>query len=117
MFVGTSQRHHTSCSSYFCSDQLGEKYVKLYVTVQLTQNQFDALVSFTFNIGGGGALKSSSLLKKINAGETSAAVIEAKFGLWNKGTVKGKLVELKGLTIRREQEANIYNYDKYDSTH
>lgn len=93
-----------------------EKYIKLYVTVQLTQNQFDGLVGFTYNVGGG-ALKSSSLLKKINAGETSAAVIETKFKLWNKGTVNGERVELKGLTTRRGQEANIYNYENYDSTH
>lgn len=92
-----------------------EKFIKDNVTVKLTQNQFDALSAFTFNVGGG-SLKSSTLLKKVNADDTDAA-IRTQFKAWNKGTVKGKKVELKGLTKRRGQEADIYIKNVYDSTH
>ena len=40
--------------------------VKRYVSVPLSQEQFDALVSFVFNIGGGANFQNSTLLKKLN---------------------------------------------------
>lgn len=66
-----------------------------------TQAQFDALVSFTYNLGEGN-LKTSTLLKKHNAGDYAGAANE--FLKWNKndGAV------MKGLTRRREAEKALY---------
>lgn len=73
-----------------------------YVTVVLNQNQFDALVSFTYNVGKS-AFAKSTLLKKVNAGPCDPA-IRAEFMRWNKA--KGKV--LAGLTKRRKLEADLY---------
>jgi len=78
-----------------------EKAVTDAVKVPLNQNEFDALVSFAFNIGGG-ALKLSTLVKRLNAGDRKAAADQ--FLVWNKITVNGKKQVLNGLTIRREAE-------------
>ena len=48
-----------------------EYFVNKFVTVPLTQNEFDALVSFTFNVGGANFQK-STLLKVLNAGKKEA---------------------------------------------
>ena len=75
----------------------------------VTQNQFDALVSLCFNIGTGGFDK-SSVLALANAGSTSAVAIRQAFGLWNKVTdpqTKVKRVSA-GLTARRAREAALY---------
>ena len=66
-----------------------------------TQGQFDALVSFSFNVGIGN-LKSSTLLKLHKAGNYSAAATQ--FARWNKAA--GKI--MKGLTLRRAAEAALY---------
>lgn len=66
-----------------------------------TQGQFDGLVSFAFNLGLG-ALKSSTLLRKHNAGDYEGAA--AEFGRWNKAG--GKV--LNGLVRRRADEAALY---------
>ena len=68
----------------------------------LTQNQFDALVSFTFNLGIG-AFESSTLLKYINLHKFDWASKE--FLRWNKS--KGK--ELEGLTKRRKSESLLFS--------
>ncbi len=67
------------------------------VQFQLTQNQFDALVSLTFNIGIG-AFSTSTLLHKLNAGDIPGASLE--FVKWD----KQKGVVLDGLLSRREAE-------------
>ena len=72
------------------------------VTVTLSQNQFDALVSFAYNVGLGN-LKSSTLLKLLNAGKYSDAALE--FLKWDKA--KGKA--LPGLTKRRKAEMDLFN--------
>lgn len=66
-----------------------------------TQEQFDAMTSFTYNLGCGN-FKSSTLLKKHNAGDHEQAVKE--FLRWNKAN--GKV--LAGLTRRREAESEMY---------
>jgi lysozyme len=71
------------------------------VTVQLNQNQFDALVSFIYNIGAG-AFKSSTLLRLLNAGDYVGA--SNQFGRWNKQAGK----ELLGLTRRRNAEKELF---------
>lgn len=71
------------------------------VTVALSQNQFDALVSLTYNIGQT-AFKNSTLLKKLNTSDYVGAADQ--FHVWNKGG--GKI--LKGLVRRREVERNLF---------
>lgn len=79
-----------------------EQAVNMYVTSQINQNQFDALVSFTFNLGPGN-LKSSTLLKRVNANPADPD-IERQFKRW----IYCKGVVLKGLVKRREREAAMY---------
>ena len=71
------------------------------VTMPLSQHQFDALVSWTFNIGGAN-LKASTMLKKLNAGEYEE--VPAQMKRWNKAG--GKV--LQGLIRRREAEALLF---------
>ena len=78
-----------------------ENAVNEYVTYSINQNQFDALVSFAYNCGNG-ALKTSTLLKKLNAGDVHGAANE--FLRWNKAN--GKV--LNGLTRRREAERKLF---------
>lgn len=78
-----------------------EAAVSSAVKVPLNQNEFDALVSFTFNVGAG-AFKGSTLLKRLNAGDRKAAADQ--FLVWNKITINGKKQELDGLTKRRKSE-------------
>ena len=79
-----------------------ENAVNKYVTyTKLNQNQYDALVSFTYNCGAG-ALQKSDLLKKLNKGDVLGAADE--FLRWNKGG--GKV--LSGLVRRREAEKKLF---------
>lgn len=70
-----------------------------------SQSQFDALVSFAYNLGVS-TLASSTLLKKHIAGDYVAA--QAEFSRWNKAKVEGKMTVLNGLTKRRNHEAALY---------
>ncbi len=79
-----------------------ERAVEQYVTSSINQNQFDALVSFTFNLGPGN-LKSSTLLKRVNA-DPNDPDIALQFQRW----VYCNGVVLKGLVKRREREAAMY---------
>lgn len=79
-----------------------EKYVDSYCIDTITQNQFDALVSFCYNVGPAN-LKASTLLKKVNANPNDP-IIRAEFLKWNKGG--GRV--LQGLVRRREAESNLY---------
>ncbi len=78
-----------------------EQCVNRSTNVILTQNQFDALVSFVFNVGCK-AFQGSTLLRKLNAGDIDGAANE--FQRWNKGG--GKV--LKGLVIRRKSEEETF---------
>ncbi|UYF57267.1 lysozyme [Citrobacter amalonaticus] len=78
-----------------------ENDVLKLVRVKLTQGQFDALVSFAYNVGSR-ALSTSTLLKKLNAGDIKGAADE--FLRWNKAG--GKV--LNGLTRRREAERALF---------
>ena len=74
----------------------------------LTQNQFDALVSFAYNVGVG-ALESSTLLKKVIK-NPSDPTIRDEFMKWNKVTdpKTKKKIPILGLTKRRQKEADLY---------
>lgn len=78
-----------------------EKDVSKLVKVKLAQGQFDALVSFAYNLGAR-ALSTSTLLKRLNAGDYRGAADE--FLRWNKAG--GKV--LAGLTRRREAERALF---------
>jgi lysozyme len=78
-----------------------EKYVDEWVKVPLTQNQYDALVSFVYNVGPGN-FKSSTLLRKLNAKDYAGAA--AEFSRWNKSG--GKYVQ--GLANRRQAEMQMF---------
>lgn len=81
-----------------------EDAVNQNVTVELTQNQFDALVCFVYNVGAAN-FKKSTLLKKINANKLIEASEE--FLKWNKAGGK----TLAGLTRRREAEKKLFLMD------
>lgn len=94
-----------------------ETQVKRLVQVPLTQNQFDALVLFTYNIGGGG-LESSTLLKKLNNEDYDGAA--KAFMLWDKITdVKTqKKVFSQGLHDRRKREMKLFlQQEEFDVNH
>ena len=71
------------------------------VKVPLNGNQYGALVSWTYNVGAS-AMRGSTLIKKLNAG--NYADVPAELAKWNKA--KGKV--LKGLTRRRDAEAALF---------
>lgn len=78
-----------------------EKAVRDNVTVSLTQNQYDALVSFVYNIGPE-AFRKSTLLKKLNEGDYTGASQE--FGRWIHAG--GKVS--RGLQNRRTKEMEMF---------
>lgn len=78
-----------------------EAGVARLVTVDLNQNEFDALVSLTYNIGLG-AFGKSTVLRKLNAGDRAGAA--DAFHAWRKGG--GRV--LPGLVSRRQREAALF---------
>lgn len=78
-----------------------EKAVKKLITFQINQCQFDALVSFTYNVGSGN-LQASTLRRKLNRGDTDGAADE--FPKWRKAG--GRI--LKGLVRRRAEERDLF---------
>lgn len=91
------------------AEQLFENIINIFasdvrklINTTLTDNQFSALVSFAYNVGIGN-LSKSTLLKKINENPKDITIRD-EFVRWNKGG--GKV--LRGLTIRRKYESDIY---------
>ena len=82
-----------------------EHYVNSLVTVPMNQCQFDALVSWVYNLGPAN-LKSSTLLKTLNLGNYNG--VPEQIMRWNKATVDGERKVLAGLTRRREAEALMF---------
>ncbi|MNJ21237.1 Lysozyme RrrD [compost metagenome] len=78
-----------------------EPEVERLVKVSLTGNQWDALVSFTYNLGAAN-LESSTLLRLLNGGDYAGAA--EQFPRWNKAG--GKV--LPGLVRRREAERVLF---------
>jgi len=77
------------------------KTVKRYVKSTVTQGEFDAMVSFVYNLGSGN-FSTSTLLKKFNSGDHFGASME--FLKWDKAGGK----QLAGLTKRRKEEQDIF---------
>lgn len=73
--------------------------------VRLMQNQFDALTSFTYNLGIS-SLRRSTLIKRVNAGRHDE--VPKRFLDWNKARINGILQPVRGLTLRRLDEADMY---------
>lgn len=80
---------------------LAEQAVLRLIKVPLTNGQFDALVSFTFNLGSG-ALQRSTLRRKVNREEHEDVPEQFMRWVWAGGR------KLRGLVRRREAEAIIY---------
>lgn len=89
-----------SLLAYIANKDFGS-FINNLVKIELNQNQFDALVSFCYNLGIGN-FKSSTLLKKINQGDFKGASEE--FIKWNKAGGK----TLDGLTRRRQKEKELF---------
>ena len=83
-------------------ESIREPAINSLVKVQLTDNEFSALLSFTYNLGVA-ALARSTLLKLLNANRPRA-LVAAEFSKWNKADG----VELAGLTRRRAAEAALF---------
>jgi lysozyme len=78
-----------------------ETAVMKSVTVEMNQNEFDAMVSLAYNIGSG-AFNRSTVLKRLNKGDRAGAA--QAFEFWNKGG--GRV--LRGLVSRRKREAALF---------
>lgn len=84
--------------------QATEKQVLLAVHVALSQPQFDALVSFTFNVGGT-AFARSKLVQKLNAGDYAGVPEQLRRWVYAAGKPQ------EGLRKRREEEVRLWNGD------
>jgi lysozyme len=83
------------------ADKFGKRVSEM-VKKPLTQNQFNALVSFAYNVGTG-AFSTSTLLKKVNANPNDLT-IKNEFARWTRAN--GKIVN--GLVNRRKKESDVY---------
>ena len=81
--------------------EVAEMAVLRLIDVPLSDGQFDALVSFTFNLGAG-ALQRSTLRRRVNRGEHAMVPAEFRRWVWAGGR------KLKGLIRRREAEAALF---------
>lgn len=81
---------------------IAERAVLRLIYVPLTDGQFDALVSFTFNLGAG-ALQRSTLRRQVNRGEHESVPAELMKWVWAAGK------RLPGLVRRRRAEASAYS--------
>lgn len=84
---------------------IAESTVDTYVDVELNQNQFDALVSFVFNLGEN-AFRRSTLLALLNQGQYDH--VPTQLRRWNKVKVDGELKVSQGLINRREKEIALW---------
>jgi lysozyme len=83
---------------------LSERSVCRLIRVPLTNGQYDALVSFTFNLGGG-TLQRSTLRMKVNREEHQDVPTEFRKWVYAGGR------KLKGLILRRNTETMLYEQD------
>jgi len=84
--------------------RIAERAVLRLISVPLTDGQFDALVSFTFNLGAG-ALQRSTLRRKVNRGEHKGVPTELMKWVWAAGR------RMPGLVRRRKAEALAYSFE------
>jgi len=84
-----------------------EEYVKNYVEFELQQNEFDALVAWTYNLGPKN-LSESTLLKELNAGNLEEVPRQMK--RWNRAG--GEVLD--GLIRRREAESRLFKGEAWE---
>ena len=92
-----------------------EKYahgVRKALKVEVSQQMFDGLVSFAYNIGVSG-MRRSSLIRAINRGVTDKKQLRALLMRWTKITRNGRKVTIQGLVNRRKAEAEVMFEGKY----
>ena len=82
-----------------------ETAIKKYITVILNQNQFDALLSFIFNVGEGG-IKNTNVAQLINGGKFDK--VPKALEEWSKFKVNGQLKVNQGLLNRRKAEGELF---------
>ena len=82
-----------------------EQMVSGSIHAPLNQNEFDALVSFAWNVGREN-FHASDVLKYINAGEMLAAA--ESFSAWRKARVDGRLIVVDALVRRRAAEKHLF---------
>lgn len=80
------------------------KYVQDAVTYPISPETRAALISFSYNVGGH-AMKNSTAIRLINQGKIEQGC--KALGLWNKATINGKKVVVKGLVNRRNEEIKL----------
>jgi lysozyme len=91
--------------------KLCEDAVDVAITVPLNQNQYDALISWSFNVGTG-ALKTSTLAQRLNAGHYDE--VPQLLLVWCKARINGIVVEDKGLKNRRISEGQLWSSTSVD---
>ena len=79
-----------------------EQAVERIIKVWLTQNEYDAIVSFAFNVGAG-ALEHSTFARRMNRGDNKITCFKEEFPKW----VNGSNGPLPGLVRRREAEVEL----------
>lgn len=111
--IGAGEAHLHQAITQDQADALLEIDLKRFVEgvvalleVEVTQEQFDSVTSFSFNCGLE-ALRTSTFLKRVNGGAPNAD-IRAALRLWNKARVNGVLTPVAGLTNRRIDEGQAW---------
>ena len=84
--------------------QIHAKYVQDAVTYPIAPQTRAALISFSYNVGGS-AMRKSTAVKLINQGKIEQGC--KALWMWNKATVNGKKVVVKGLVNRRNEEIKL----------
>lgn len=84
--------------------QIHAKHVHDAVTYPIAPQTMAALISFSYNVGGS-AMRKSTAVKLINQGKVEQGC--KALGLWNKATVNGRKVVVKGLVNRRNEEIKL----------
>ena len=79
-----------------------EQAVGRIIKVSLTQNEYDAIVSFTFNVGAS-ALEHSTFARRMNSGDNKVDCFKEEFPKWTRGGTD----VLPGLVRRREAEVKL----------
>lgn len=82
-----------------------EEAISALVFAPLTQNQFDALASFVFNISPG-QFRESEILRRLNAGDVMSAA--AGFDAWRKARINGRVIVVDALVRRRAAEKALF---------
>jgi Phage-related lysozyme (muraminidase) len=86
-------------------DDVYAEAVRRCVTVPIDQCMFDAMTSLSYNIGAYG-FKRSSVVRRLNTWDYEGAA--DAFLMWNKATVGGRKIVVRGLTRRREAERMLF---------